>query len=254
MARSGSMCPGGSLPRHLQTYWYDVPLIVLISPWNHVYERKCVFQSFPVNYIINILFQHRRMEGPGKIFPGNFLLWRIPPGGFEHGTVQILATSIQGEGQFCFFPTSHWTAVFWRKRWMRPFFLKFSLKVKISFDTRAALIISWCYFSFIFFWRRKKTTHWKDLKLFTMLNTFWRISTPTKNNITQPHTGFWFRSSAARCCGEETFGVKKRQSWRDTKLGTEVAGGRTWWMSWSWEHMGGLESGSKMSFFLERSS
>ena len=37
----------------------------------------------------------------------------------------------------------------------------------------------------------EKTTHRKALKLFiTMLNTFWRISTPTKT-ITQPHTGFW---------------------------------------------------------------
>lgn len=172
------------------------------------------------------------MEGPGKIFPGNFLLWRIP-GGFEHGTVQILATSIQGEGQFCFFPTSHWTVFFGEKGGWGHSFSNFLWK------WRSVLPSVWLFFSQLMITlplsssNGEKTTHRKDLKFLTMLNTFWRISTPTKT-ITQPTHWFLGGSSAARCCGEETFGVKKRQSWRDTKLGTEVAGGRTWWMAWRW--------------------
>lgn len=201
------------------------PLIVSFLHGTCLWEEMCflIFSSQSTN----ILFQHRRMESPGKIFPGNFLLWRIP-GGFEHGTV-VLPVS-KAKGSFVFFPHKSLDCGFWRKRWMRPFFLKFSLDddqfwhpCGFNYKLMITLPLSSS--------NGKKTTHRKDLKLFiTMLNKFWRISTPTKT-ITQPTHWFLGGSSAARCCGEETFGVKKRQSWRDTKLGTEVAGGRTWWMA-----------------------
>lgn len=128
-----------SLPRHLQKYWYDIPMEPCL------WEEKC----FPVNQLI----YYSNIAGwkvPAKPFRAIFCFERIP-GGFEHGTVQILATSIQGEGQFCFFPTSHWTAVFWRTRWMRPFFLKFSFRLRSVLTSVCFFSSVDDYFSFIFF-------------------------------------------------------------------------------------------------------
>lgn len=137
--------------------------------------------------------------------------------------------------------------------WGHSYFLKFSLKVKISFDIRVAFFCQ-LMLLFLYLLLTEKKQHIEKISNFSLCWTHFEGFPPKKKKTSPNPTPVSEWSSAGRCCGEETFGVKKRQSWRDTKLGTEVAGGRTWWMSWSLEHMGGLESGSKMSFFLERSS
>ena len=168
-----------SLPRHLQKYWYDIPMEPCL------WEEKC----FPVNQLI----YYSNIAGwkvPAKPFRAIFCFERIP-GGFEHGTVQILATSIQGEGQFCFFPTSHWTAVFWRTRWMRPFFLKFSFRLRSVLTSVCFFFLSW-WLLFLYLLLTEKKQHIEKLSNFSSLCwTHFEGFPPQQKPSPNPHTGFW---------------------------------------------------------------
>lgn len=75
--------------------------------------------------------------------------------------------------------------------WGHSYFLKFSLKVKISFDIRVAFFCQ-LMLLFLYLLLTEKKQHIEKISNFSLCWTHFEGFPPKKKkNITQPHAGFW---------------------------------------------------------------